>query len=110
MDQQSEYEFDYYCDLFHQTKHVKFRVNGLWAFGSWAKGALDCGDLDLIADVAMIEGNMPYESVIRRVLIKRAPGVRLYIGTLEQNSSRAPIEDAVLISDLPLSQVRLRAP
>lgn len=97
IDAQDVYTIDYYNDLLRQSERTVFRVNALWAFGSWAKGALECGDLDLMADISLIEGYMPFDSVICRVLIKRARDVRLYIGTPEKNSSRAILKDAVLI-------------
>ncbi len=97
IDSHITFEAEYYNSFLHKKERVVFRVNALWAFGSWAKGALDCGDLDLMADISMVEGFMPFESVIRRVLVKRARDVRLYIGTPEKNSSRAIIEDAILI-------------
>lgn len=70
IDSHSTFAAEYYDSLFRKTERVVFRVNALWAFGSWAKGALDCGDLDLMADISMVEGGMPFESVIRRVLVK----------------------------------------
>jgi len=72
-------------------------VKALCAFGSWAKGAFFCGDLDLIVDIEVIEGFLPMTPTLRRVLIKGSRDVRLYIGKPEKNTSGVPVEEAVLI-------------
>lgn len=97
IDTNNRFEIEFYDDLFRKKRKSVVRVTNLWAFGSWARGALTCGDLDLIAEVSAEKGHLPFSSNIRRVIVKRASDVRLYIGRPEQNESGAPIDDAVLI-------------
>jgi hypothetical protein len=97
IDNASEFEVEWRDDIVRGKEKTIFRVKTLWAFGSWAKGALYCGDLDLIADVEVIEGYLPMTPTLRRVLIKGARDVRLYVGTPEENNSGVPVEDAMLI-------------
>jgi hypothetical protein len=97
IDKTSEFEVEWYDDLIRGKEKTIFRVKTLWAFGSWAKGALYCGDLDLIADVEVIEGYLPMTPTLRSVLIKGARDVRLYVGTPEKNNSGVAVEEAVLI-------------
>jgi len=97
IDKTSEFEVEWYDDLIREKEKTIFRVKSLCAFGSWAKGACFCGDLDLIVDVELIEGLLPFMPTLRRVLIKGARDVRLYVGTPEKNNSGATVEEAALI-------------
>ncbi|CAB1060516.1 hypothetical protein D1BOALGB6SA_5282 [Olavius sp. associated proteobacterium Delta 1] len=97
IDISSEFSTEWYDDLFRRKEKTSFNVKALWVFGSWAKGALHCGDLDLIADIEVIKGRIPITSTLRRVLVKGDRDVRLYIGKPEKNTSGVPVEDAVLI-------------
>ena len=97
IDNTSEFEVQWYDDLFRKKEKTRFYVKALWVFGSWARGALNCGDLDLMDDVEVTEGRLPMTSTLRRALLKGARDVRLYVGKPEENSSGVPVEDAVLI-------------
>jgi len=97
IDKTSEFEVEWYNEFVRRKEKTKFRAKTLWAFGSWAKGALLCGDLDLIVDVEIIEGFRPMTSALRRVLIQGARDVRLYVGKPEENNSGVPVEDALLV-------------
>jgi hypothetical protein len=46
IDNASEFEVEWRDDIVRGKEKTIFRVKTLWAFGSWAKGALYCGDLD----------------------------------------------------------------
>jgi hypothetical protein len=94
---QQEYLVNYTDTLFGGRKVSKILVKNLWAVGSWARGAMECGDLDLVLEVSTIEGHLPFESNIRRVVIGNARYVRPYIGTPQKNSSGAIFDEAVLI-------------
>ena len=97
IDNTSEFEVEWYDDLFRKKEKTRFYVKALWVFGSWARGALYCGDLDLMVDVEVTEGRLPMTPTLRRALLKGARDVRLYVGKPEENSSGVPVEDAVLI-------------
>jgi hypothetical protein len=97
IDKTPEFKVLWYDDLIRRKEKTKFCVKALWAFGSWAKGALFCGDLDLIIDVEVIDGFLPMTSTLHRVLIKGTRDVRLYVGTPEKNTSGVAVEEAFLI-------------
>jgi hypothetical protein len=71
---------------------VHAKVHGLWAFGSWARGAAECGDLDLAAQLdyawagpALRGGKHPIEvgtflpdfDAIRKVMLGSRPHVHV---------------------------------
>lgn len=70
------------------------RALRLWVAGSYSRGALDCGDLDLILE---IDNNQYYVSEVNRLLFKNPQRVSLYIGTPGENSSYIAFPDAVLV-------------
>ncbi|WP_156970888.1 hypothetical protein [Andreprevotia chitinilytica] len=76
-------------------------VSNVWVVGSYARGALTCGDLDLVVDAtAVLNGSptqLPPTSAISRVLFKSPRDVRISIGTPHQNTSGVPFPDAHLI-------------
>lgn len=57
-----------------------FRVTSLWVAGSWARGALECGDLDLFVTIEKASGIFPEIGPVRRLLIGGFPHVSLIIG------------------------------
>ena len=84
IDRTFEFEIEWQNVFDRRKEKTKFCVKTLWAFGSWAKGALFCGDLDLIVDVEVTEGFIPMASALRSVLINGARDVRLYVGNPEK--------------------------
>ncbi|AIV90107.1 nucleotidyltransferase family protein [Burkholderia pseudomallei] len=69
----------------------------LWVVGSYARGALTCGDLDLVMQV-----DKPFVPVsqLNRALLANPQRVSLYTGTPEQNTSLGPFKEAVLVWEL----------
>jgi hypothetical protein len=53
--------------------------------------------LDLIANVVSEQGGLPWNAAVSRTLVGRAPDVRLYLGTPEENSSGASFAEAKLV-------------
>jgi len=103
IDAQRVFEVDYSHAFLPGIQHSRLQVKALWVVGSYARGALFCGDLDLVADIINEEGVMPLTSTVSRAIIGRAPDVRLYIGTLEENTSGVTFPEAKLVwsSDAP---------
>jgi len=93
---QQVYEVEWSDRLFG-AQSSRIRVEGLWVAGSYARGALDCGDLDVIAKVVSEQGILPWGATISRILVGRAPDVRLYSGTPEKNSSGVSFPEARLV-------------
>src|SRR5205807_631533 len=52
--------------ILHERGRSRLRARALWVAGSFARGASNCGDLDLIADVVAEEGSLPWPTTISR--------------------------------------------
>jgi len=76
-------------------------VTKLWVAGSYARGALDCGDLDLIVEInAKRDGKpavIPSQRKLGKQLFKSPSDVRFYWGTPEESTAGIVFEEAVLI-------------
>ncbi len=94
---QQVYEIDWSDRILPGPQSSRIRVDGLWVAGSYARGAPDCGDLDVIANVVSERGGLPWRGAISRTLVGRAPDVRLYSGTPKKNSSGVSFPEARLI-------------
>lgn len=91
------YELEWEDPLVYRRHKCHVDISGLWVAGSYARGALDCGDLDLIIDLGSEEPALFWTSKISRTVIGRAPDVRFYVGTPENNSSGIAFPEAELI-------------
>jgi hypothetical protein len=70
------------------------RAVRLWVVGSYARGSMTCGDLDLVME---LDREYYDPRPISRQLLKSPQRVSLYTGTPEENSSHAQFADAALI-------------
>lgn len=68
----------------------------LWVAGSFARGAAECGDLDLILEVA-IDGSHPPNATIKRNLLGHLQDASLYIGNPDRNDSYVSFPEARLV-------------
>lgn len=68
----------------------------LWVAGSYARGAVVCGDLDLIVELE-IDGPHPPTRTIGNRLFGRAQDTSLYVGTPERNSANIAFPEARLV-------------
>lgn len=68
----------------------------LWVAGSFARGAAECGDLDLIMDVS-VDGSYPPNATIKRNLLGNLQDASLYIGTPDKNDSYVSFPEARLV-------------
>lgn len=84
---------------FDQRQCQLVRVQRMWAFGSYARGAMDCGDLDLIVEVKAEQE--PPRSAVYRTFFGSTPDVRIYLGTPKVNGSGLEVPQAILIWDGP---------
>jgi len=75
----------------------RLRIKSLWVVGSYAKGSLDCGDLDVVFAIESLQGPIPYPRQIAKAFFAALPRVRYYEGTPAKNSSHAVFEDSVLV-------------
>lgn len=65
----------------------------LWVFGSYARGALTCGDLDLMLEVEGVASR----GAILKAFIGTLPNVRTFFGTPELNATGHTMKEAVLV-------------
>ncbi len=76
----------------------KFELANLWVVGSFARGAIECGDLDLVLEIKIVSGRQtPPVRSIPRATFGQFPRVSLFIGTPQQNSAHVNFNDAVLL-------------
>lgn len=89
-----------------KVQHTDFRgkpcetvvqINGLWVAGSYARGALECGDLDLVLDAVGVDAGLPLLKDVVRCFFGMNPRVAFYCGTPGDNSSGVVFSDAKLI-------------
>ncbi len=66
----------------------------LWVVGSYARGARECGDLDVLIRVKS-DNAPPLAHEIAKEAFGRMSDVRIYEGTPQQNSSGVPFTEAV---------------
>lgn len=73
------------------------QIKGLWVAGSYARGAPECGDLDLVLDAVGLDAGLPFLKDVVRGFFGANPRVAFYRGTPEDNSSGVVFSDARLI-------------
>jgi len=84
-------------DTYGATATCHLEATELWVAGSYARGALTCGDLDVVMSFAATGAGLPMAQILSRAFFGATPGVRFYSGTPEVNRSGAVFPDAVLI-------------
>lgn len=72
-------------------------VTSLWAVGSYARGALNCGDLDLLVELVNADSPPAPERMVATALLQGAKGVSLQNGTPQANTSEVEFPEARLI-------------
>lgn len=75
-------------------------VTSIWVAGSYARGAFNCGDLDVVFQAEETR-NMPSQSAITRSFFGTLAYVRYYIGDPQKNASGIEFPDAVQIWSCP---------
>lgn len=94
LDSTTSFELYWNLEFINQVGHTKFQVNALWVAGSYARGSLNCGDLDLVMELVVEEGYQPPARKISRLVFGHAPDVRLYLGTPASNTSGLAFPEA----------------
>lgn len=79
------------------TPSADITIKKIWAVGSYARGALTCGDLDLVFEFERNGKYCPYTSLIAKKFFGNIQYTSLYSGTPDENSSGVAFPDAVEI-------------
>lgn len=88
--------------FFKEDNRSVVSIRALWVVGSYARGAVHCGDLDLVieATTSELKGRrsvLPPTTAICRCFFKSPPDVRVYVGTPHENTSGLAFDSARLL-------------
>jgi len=86
-----------YKNVLGDPRQSRVQINALWVVGSYARGALRCGDLDLVLNAVSLKRGLSYARDIARTFFGATPRVAFYTGTPDQNSSGVVFPEAKLI-------------
>ena len=78
-------------------KSNEITINKIWVVGSYARGALTCGDLDIVIAFEGKERYLAPSSEVIKGFFGRVQNTSFYEGTPEENSSGVAFPDAVEI-------------
>ncbi|WP_460160727.1 hypothetical protein [Pseudomonas sp. S2_B10] len=84
-------------DFFNKAATSRVEITSLWAVGSYARGAITCGDLDLVLEYRLVEGTHPAPRKITMTFFGALPYVSYYFGKPESSTSGVVFPDAILI-------------
>lgn len=97
LDAKGPQTFNYKHWFFDRQETATVEACALWAFGSYARGATTCGDLDLVFETKASGNSSPRWSVLTKAFIGVHAAVRVYGGTPTKNDSGAELDEAVLL-------------
>ncbi len=100
LDQASTHDVPSFNPFIRKSETIQVTVEKLWVVGSYARGALDCGDLDILLE-GVVSRATARSSSITRVFFKSPAYVRFYYGSPEINTSNVSFPDAVCIWSRP---------
>ncbi|WP_416739062.1 hypothetical protein ACM1ZW_19540 [Pseudomonas sp. NFX71] len=84
-------------DFFNKPAKSQVQLTSLWVVGSYARGAMTCGDLDLVLEYNLIEGSHPAPRTMTKTFFSTLPYVSYYFGTPENSTSGVVFPDAIPI-------------
>jgi hypothetical protein len=83
--------------FFNKAVTSQVEITSLWAVGSYARGALMCGDLDLVLEYRLVEGPHPAPRKITKTFFGALPYVSYYFGKPESSTSGVVFPDALAV-------------
>lgn len=84
-------------DFFNKAVTSRVEISSLWAVGSYARGAMACGDLDLVIEYRLIEGPHPAPRKITKTFFGGIPYVSYYFGKPDSSTSGVIFLNAIPI-------------
>jgi len=84
-------------DFFKKAATSQVQITSLWVVGSYARGAMTCGDLDLVLEYRLVEGQHPSPPTMTKTFFGTPQYVRYYFGTPESSTSGVVFPNAVQI-------------
>jgi hypothetical protein len=90
-----------YKNFFNRPATSQVEITSLWVVGSYARGAVTCGDLDLVLEYTVVEGNHPSPPSMTKTFFGTPQYVRYYFGTPENSTAGVVFENAVQIWNGP---------
>ncbi|TFH81779.1 hypothetical protein [Pseudomonas kribbensis] len=90
-----------YKNFLNRAATSLVEITSLWVVGSYARGALMCGDLDLVLEYRVVEGTHPSPPSMTKTFFGTPQYVRYYFGTPESSSAGLVFENAVQIWNGP---------
>lgn len=97
LDEESQREIPWKSRYFRGSGVDLITIEKLWVVGSYSRGALTCGDLDLVFSYTCEDRNNAYTKDIVKGFFGRVLKTSFYYGNPEVNSSGVPFPDAVEI-------------
>jgi hypothetical protein len=94
LDTQSGFTVSRYDRFLRRKLTSQVAICDLWVVGSYARGASECGDLDVLVFVKC-DVAQPHPHEIAKEAFGRLVDVRFYVGTPQENSSGVPFPEAV---------------
>jgi hypothetical protein len=84
-------------DFFNKAVTSRVEITSLWAVGSYARGAMMCGDLDLVLEYQLVEGPHPAPRTMTKTFFGAPPYVSYYFGKPDSSTSGVAFPDAIVI-------------
>jgi hypothetical protein len=86
-----------YKNFLNRSATSQVEITSLWVVGSYARGALLCGDLDLVLEYKVVEGTHPSTPSMTKTFFGTPQYVRYYFGTPGSSTAGVVFENAVQI-------------
>ena len=96
LDETGQVRIQYIHEFMGEVVSV-FEPSRLWVFGSYARGAMDCGDLDVLIELNYLSGPCPPFKVAAQAIFGEVDRLSLFIGTPDKCRAVMDIKDHVLI-------------
>jgi hypothetical protein len=90
-----------YKNFLNRSATSQVEITSLWVVGSYARGAVMCGDLDLVLEYKVVEGTHPSTTSMTKTFFGTPQYVRYYFGTPESSTAGVVFENAVQIWNSP---------